>query len=146
MLPAVVAAVALAIAGHPVHVACDADANHPGVTPPVGAFVEGWTVPGSDTVHLASAYCDDLGRGVRSPYFPVAFGTLIHESAHARGVTSEACAEAWADLTYPDWLARFYGVPFFSPLSLSIGATIYAHTLAKPASYHPAATSCEGQP
>lgn len=140
VLPAVIAAIALAVAGHPVEVRCDA-----GATNPFAFEVYGWANLNANEIHLQPGLCLVLQRRPDGTQpFAIAFGTLVHESVHARGIRAEDCAELWADLASFDLLQRFYGIPMFSYLSRVIGAGILYQTHLKPPSYQPTALSCAG--
>lgn len=127
-------AVVASIAGHPVTVACDADVNRPSSVP-AGAI--GWAIIGGDTIHIHPLMCDYSRAEVGSPEFAAALDLFIHESAHARGVLSESCAEMTADVGVFDVLRRFYGIPFFTPMSRRIGAQVLAITRTLSPEYQP---------
>jgi hypothetical protein len=114
MLPAIILSIAALAAGHPVQVSCDVEVNPPpGVTPQ--GLVLGWTFVPSDEIHLSSQVCEQLQKPPETgmPSFtnivtwPVALYALIHESIHASGVRSEACANLYTLLTASEMLARF---------------------------------------
>lgn len=132
--PAVALMVAAFIAGHPTQVLCD--------VPPT-AVVVAWTNPGSSVIHMQEDACAGLAAKPGDLSFAHGLSALIHESAHARGVRSEACAEAWADLTSYDVLRRFWHVPFFTPLSWLVGAQIREESRRLPASYQFDGQSCD---
>lgn len=140
MLPAVVLAVVAFIAGKPATAVCNVD-GYPGTAPP-GFTVEAWTQVGGDLVHLAPSVCAALQTPPGTVSFARGLRVVIHESAHARGVSSESCAETWADLTVYDVLRRFYRVEFFTPLSAEVGGQVYAETLRRPSDYQPSLTAC----
>jgi hypothetical protein len=133
--------VATAIAGHPTTVTCDTS-GYPGPAPPPGFQVEAWTAVGSKEIHLAPFLCSGLDSPLGSAAFARSIGVLIHESAHARGIRTEDCAELWGNLVVFDVLRRFYGVPFFSRLSLQVAAQVRNFTLVRPTSYQPKINSC----
>lgn len=141
MLPAVALAVVAFIAGKPATAVCTTD-GYKGQPAPAGYILEGWTTPGTDTVHLDPTICADLSAQPGSVAFARALRVVIHESAHARGTRSEACAELWADMTVYDVLRRFYNVDFFTPLSEEIGAQVLDETHRRPAVYQPSPSSC----
>ena len=144
MISLVTLAIAAAIAGHPVDVRCDADKNPPpGLTPAPGYVIEGWAYVGGNEIHMLPHLCADTNAPVGSLAFAQALRVVIHEAAHARGVAVEACAELWAALVVFDILRRFYGIPFFSKLSESIGRQVLAETRLRPPNYQPRAESCE---
>src|SRR5437867_3953223 len=97
IVPALVLTIAATIAGHPTQVVCDVPATE---------SVAAWTIPGTSTIHMKEHICAELDRRPGDPLFAVALATLIHESAHARGVSAEDCAELWADLVVYDVLER----------------------------------------
>lgn len=140
MIPTIPIALSVAamIAGKPVTVACDADIN-PGPTglPAPGFAVEAWTLYGGDTVHMLPQLCDDLAARPGTIEFASGIRVLIHESAHARGIRREDCAELVADIGVFDVLRRRYDIPFFSPLSRLIGAQVLALTRLRPTNYQP---------
>lgn len=130
--------VAAMIAGKPVNVACDADTNFgPTGPPPVGFTVEAWTPYGGDTIHMLPQLCVDVLRQPGTPEFAAGIRVLIHESAHARGVRREDCAELTADIGVFDVVRRLWGIKFFTPLSRQIGSQVLELTRIRPASYQP---------
>lgn len=141
MIPAVALAVVAFIAGKPATVVCNTD-GYNGPPAPAGYVVEGWTTPGTSTIHLNAAMCDGLSAKPGTVAFARALRVVIHESAHARGTRVEACAELWADLIVYDVLRRFYNIDFYTPLSQTIGAQVLDETHRRPASYQPTLSSC----
>lgn len=134
---AVALAVAAFVADKPASIACDV---------PESAIVNGWTAPElSSVIHLKPSRCDALAEKPGAAGFASSLSLVIHEAAHLRGVRSEACAELWANLAVYDVLRRFYGVPFFSPLSWRIGAQVVAITHRLPPIYQPTASACEAE-
>ena len=143
--PAVALLVAAFIAGHPVQIMCD--------IPDSATAVEAWSTPCGSFMHMKPSVCVGLTQkvggtehAVGQVSFAHAIGTVIHESAHAKGVRSEACAEMYADIGVFDVLRRFYGVPFFTPLSWLVGRQVRDHTLHLPPNYQPTSGSCIGEP
>lgn len=141
MIPAVILAVIAFVAGKPAQVACDADVNPPIGVPP-GFVVEAWTKVGGDTEHVVPRLCAGFSARPGSIEFARSIRVVIHESAHARGVWTEDCAELYADLVVFDVLRQFYNIPFFSPLSEEIGAQVLAETRLRPSYYQPTERSC----
>src|SRR5581483_9260399 len=139
MIAPVILAVVAAIAGHPVRVACDADVNPSPVPTVPGAVVTAWTMTGGDTIHAMPYICEETNAQMTTFWFVDGLSTMIHEASHARGVRREACAEMIADIGVYDVLRRFYGVPFFSPMSVMIGRRVLEVTRSAPASYQPEA-------
>lgn len=126
-------------AGKPVAVACDVETNNPLGDP----RVQGWTRVGSSELHLRLPLCNYLTLNPRStvpgdlPRFVYALTVLLHESFHARGVVSEACANTYTQLISFDVLRRFYGVSFFTALSWQVGGMMNQNMLKQSANYHP---------
>lgn len=139
MVAAVVLAVIASIAGHPVQVACDADVNHSSLTAPIDFQVVAWAVVGGSVIHVLPRECLYSFAVPRMPEFAEMIEVFIHEAAHARGIASESCAELTVDIGVFDVLRRFYRVPFFSPLSLRVGAEVLAHTRTLLPDYQPEA-------
>lgn len=134
--PVILAAVAF-IAGHPTSVVCDADVNHGPVAERPGLTLKGWTAYGGNVIHVLPGFCSASTLLPGAPGFPETIELFIHEAAHARGIVSESCAELTADMGVFDVLRRFYGVPFFSPLSVRVGRAVLAHSREAPADYQP---------
>lgn len=137
MVAPIILSVVAFVAGHPTAVACDANVNQGPNPPPPGFVVEAWTPYGGNVIHTLPSLCDGSNDPVGSPQFAAALRVFIHEAAHARGVHSETCAEMTADEGVFDVLRRFYGVPFFSPLSERVGAEVLALTRVRPPEYQP---------
>lgn len=97
---------------------------------------------GASTEHMTSALCNGLSEKPGTVPFAQSLRVLIHESAHARGVRTEDCAEMWADLVVFDVLRRFYRVEFFSPLSRTVAGQVFAETLRRPSNYQWSSGSC----
>lgn len=133
--PAIALAIAAFIGGHPSAIVCDV---------PETAIVTAWTTPAAPpTIHLRASLCAALAEPPAvEGWFPVALGALIHESAHQRGISDEACAEKWGDLMIFGVLTRFYGEPFLSPLSLEIESMAQLNTSRLPAEYHWTVFTC----
>lgn len=140
MVAPVILSVIAFIAGHPVQVSCDpALGGHA-----TSAGEVGWTAYGGEVIYVVPMVCDDSGRALEDPRFAFALATLIHEAAHARGIRSESCAELTADIGIYQALRDFYDVPFFTPTSQQIGATVLAQTRARPPTYQPEACWSSG--
>lgn len=133
MIPALALAAAALIAGKPVGISCD--------LPPNGPLL-GQSVIGSSAIRMRSDLCERLSSKTDDPGFAAALGVVIHESAHARGVRSEACATAWSVATAPWVLDRIYGVPMFTPLSWQVQDAILATVRASPPEYRFDGQSC----
>jgi hypothetical protein len=129
--------IASMISGHPTQIACDV---------PTTAVVEAWTTPRSNLLHMQPTLCAGLGMAPGDPRFSYALGVLIHESSHARGVLREACAEMYADVLIYQVLRDYYRVPFFSKLSMQIGAQVLYFSRHRPAEYQWSTTSCDREP
>jgi hypothetical protein len=131
--PAIALAIAAFIVGHPTQVMCNA---------PEGpqSLVMGYTVSG--VVHIRPSLCSAVAGKPGPEMFALGISALIHESAHARGISKEACAELIADLGVYQVLRDFYGIPFFTPLSWAVGRQVYANTLTLPAKYQTAGATC----
>ena len=131
---AIALSIAALIAGHPVQVACDV---------PETAVVSAYSVPARDNViHLKGSLCSALAGPVTSLDFSEALGALAHEAAHERGISEEACAERWADVTALGILYRFYGLRWGSQLALSIQGQMIGLTLRRPVEYHWTVATC----
>ena len=137
MIPAVALAVAALFAGHPTQVACDV---------PETAIVYAWTTPGTSVTHMRGSSCVALAGGPTRPGFAVALTTLLHESAHARGVRSEDCAEMWATTNIAFVLEAYYNVPLGSSLALRLVTEAVTDSRSLPAAYQPNERTCEGEP
>lgn len=128
MVAPVIVAIVSSIAMHPTQVACDADVNHSGLPAPPGFEVGAWTIVGGSTIHVLPRYCRYSFAKPPDWTFAKALEVFIHEAAHARGVHTEACAEMTADVGVYDIVRRFYGIPFFTPLSKLIGAQVLIYS------------------
>jgi len=137
MLAPVILAIVTAIAGHPTTVACDADSNPSPFPTAPGYVVAAWTLTGGDTIHALPLLCNESRYPLGSTEFAAAIETFIHEAARARGVVTDSCAQLTADEGVYDVLRRWYGVPFFSPMSEQVGAQVLSLTRKLPASYQP---------
>lgn len=138
--------VASYVSGHPVRVYCDADKN-PGADPPLPGFVkQAWTVIGGEEIHLHPNYCYYLKQPIKGNLFPLTLRILIHEAAHARGVSVESCAELYAVLRSYEVLQLFWHVTPGTTLSNHVGAVVLQASRARPPSYQPTPTSCQEQP
>ena len=133
-MPAKAIDVVTFIAGHQTSIVCDPTLGGHAATSP-DAF--GWAAYGGNIVYLVPAICQDMSADIGSPRFAEGIAAVIHEAAHARGARSESCAEMTADLGVFDALRRFYGVPFFSDLSRTVGDQVLAGTRLRPESYQP---------
>lgn len=125
------------IAGHPVTVACDADTNPSPFPAPPGSVATAWTFTGGNVIHVHPGFCTASTAPLGSDAFARVMDVFIHEAARARGLSDDSCVELLADLGVYDVLQRFYGVPFFSPLSEEIGAQVLALTRTLPSVYQP---------
>jgi hypothetical protein len=143
MIPALVTAIAISLSGHPVSIDCDTS-TYPGPPPPAPYVVEAWTYTGGDVIHMRRELCEGFSFAPGTRRFAQSIRVLIHESAHARGIRSEACAELHAQLGVFDVLRRFYRISFFSSLSRLIGEQVYLEGLKRPANYQPSFNSCSG--
>jgi hypothetical protein len=132
-----VSAVEASAVGKVVQVTCDAEVIRSPTPPPPGHLVNGWTIPGGATIHLLPGVCNALSLRPGAEQFAHAVATLIHESAHARGVRREDCAEMYADLVVFDVLRQFYGVSFFTSLSEQVGRQVYDQTRGLAPMYQP---------
>lgn len=137
MVAPVILSVVAFIAGHPTNVACDADVNHGGIPSRPGFALKGWAQHDGNVIHVLPGFCDASTLRPRDPGFPETIELFIHEAAHARGIVSESCAEMTADIGVFDVLRRFYGVPFFSRLSVRVGRAVLAMTREGFADYQP---------
>lgn len=144
MIPAapILLSVAAMIAGHPTEVRCDTDVNPGPITPPPGFVVEAWTTYDTGPVHMSPDLCTGITARPGSITFAQSLRVIIHESAHAKGYRREACAEMTADIGVYDVLRRLWGIQFFTPLSVKIGAQVLALTRLRPVNYQP--ESCWG--
>lgn len=134
----ILVSVAAMVAGKPMNVACDADTNFGNTAPPPAGFVvEAWTPYGGDTVHMLPQLCDDVLQQPGTEEFATGIRVLIHESAHARGVRREDCAELTADIGVYDVIRRLWGIQFFTPLSWQIGSQVLNLTRLRPLNYQP---------
>lgn len=138
MTPLVTILIATALAGHPTKIACDTDTNPGPVVPPPGYVVEAWTPYGGDTIHMAPSLCAGFYADIGTVRFAQSYRVLLHEAAHARGIVSEACAEAYA-WQYPrSVLYTYYRFdPWLFFLSDRIAKQIQAETRLRPANYQP---------
>ena len=138
MTPLVTLLIAASLAGHPTKIACDTPTNPGPVTPPPGYVVEAWTPYGGDTIHMSPALCSGFYAPIGSTRFAQSLRALLHESAHARGIVSEACAEAFAwrfsrSVFYTHY--RFDAWLFF--IANRVAKQIEAETRLRPANYQP---------
>ena len=131
------------IAGHPVTVACDVDTN-PSPFPSPGYTATAWTYTGGNVIHVMPAFCDYSTAPVGSDNFARVIDVFIHEAARARGVQTDTCVEMTSDVGVYDVLRRFYGIPFFSRMSVLVGAQVLALTRTLPASFQPEACWASG--
>jgi len=136
MIAPILLSVAAMIAGKPVDIACDADTNLIPNTS-ITFAVEAWTYIGGDQIHLLPQLCQDASQPIGTYEFAHGVGTIIHEATHARGIARESCAELTADIGIYDILRRLYGIPFFSKVSLRVGAQVLALSRARPPDYQP---------
>lgn len=138
MTPLVTILIATALAGHPTKIACDTHTNPGPVTPPPGYVVEAWTPYGGDTIHMSPTVCSGFYADFGSVRFARSLRVLLHESAHARGIVSEACAEAYA-WQYPRSVlyTHYRFDPWLFFLSDRIAKQIQAETRLRPANYQP---------
>jgi hypothetical protein len=134
VIPAAALAAVAFIAGYPAQIECDLPDN---------GDIMGFALPGAPALRMQPYLCANLGKQPWTPQFVQAIATVIHESAHLKGVKSETCAEWYAVAGIYDVLRRFYGIPFFSPFSRQIGnqALMFARSLGP--TYQPDPTSCQ---
>lgn len=144
MIAPVMLAVASFIAGHPTVVTCDATLNGQAANAPAGTTPIASTPYGGNTIYVVPSICDESNAPVGTEQFAHAIGTIVHEASHARGVVSESCAEMTADVGVFDVLRRFYNIPFFSSMSVLVGAEVLAFTRRRPADYQPEACWASG--
>jgi hypothetical protein len=137
VIPAIALSIIAMIAGHPTQVTCDV---------PATAVITAWTSFDGQEIHMQESICAGLEEQLGTYRFAASISTLVHESAHARGVRSESCAETWVNVAVYDVLWRFYAVPFFTPLSEEIGAQVATITRGLPPAYQPAPTACAQEP
>lgn len=144
----VIAAVLLSaiafVAGHPTTVACDANTNPSPFPTAPGQTATAWTLTGGNVIHVIPQFCLASNAQPGSDAFARAMDVFIHEAARARGFSSDSCVELMADEGVYDVLRRFYSIPFFSPLSVQIGAQVLALTRTTPQSYQPEACWAKG--
>lgn len=132
VVAAIILSVVAFVAGHPTAVSCDpALGGHavPGAT--------GWTYTGGNVVYVVPAVCDETNAKIGTVQFADGLATMIHEAARARGFSRDSCVEMLADIGVFDVLRRFYAVPFFSPLSVAVGAQVLTLTRGRPSRYQP---------
>lgn len=141
--PRVVAAASW-VAGHPVTVACDADTNPSPFPAAPGAVITAWTLTGGNVIHALPAICGETDAEPGTTQFADGIATMLHEAARARGLTSDSCVELFADIGVFDVLRRFYGIAFFSDMSVRIGSQVLGLTRQRPASYQPATCWASG--
>jgi hypothetical protein len=87
------------------------------------------------TVYLSTYACQALSVP-SGPLFGGGLGILAHESAHARGIDSEAVAGCWGLLLPQDLARRFYGVPFYTVASENIAVASRRIFESTPERYH----------
>lgn len=142
VVPAVILSVVAFIAGHPTQVVCDATLGGLSASPNEIAR----TPYGGNVIYALPRICDELVAPVGTEAFAHAIGTVIHEASHARGLRIESCAEMTADIGVFDVLRRFYGVSFFSAMSVRVGDQVLAFTHARASNYQPEACWLRGSP